>query len=82
MKEVCTTDTFGTLGIRTDQCMIYVGWLHYERDTIVIHFIIYAPGPHLAGPGHFDDRGASPIPAMLTCGSLRSCVPRFWIQSR
>ena len=56
--------------------------LYYERDAMVIHFIIYVPGPHSARSCYFDYLGPIPLPPMLSSWPLWSCAPGFCIQSR
>jgi len=64
------------------KCIIYLGCVYIERLTIIILFTSYTRDPHSAGTYRFYNMGTVPIPPLLACWPLRSCIPRVCIQSR
>ena len=74
---VDSSSFFSSSGAHTNQLIMYLGWLDYERNTHIIRFIIAAPVLH--SPGIFDYMGTFPLPLLLCVWPFRSCISRVRI---
>jgi len=81
-KGVCTYCSTSVVQAPMAKCIIYLGCVYIQRHTTIIRLTSYTPGPYSARTYRFDNMGIVPIPPLLSCWPLWSCISRVCIQSR